>query len=107
MHTTTELIYTFLRSLTSLCQGLSLAERAAGSAAPGSGLAAASQHAVQRGHIAPAPRAGTVQAGRGERGRKSPAWSQHGGNMDHKEQAGVKSHENHEPVCVQGVCVCV
>lgn len=27
--------------------------------------------------------------------------------MDHTEQAGVKSHKNHEPVCVQGVCVCV
>lgn len=59
---------------------------------------------MQRGHIAPAPRAGTIQAGREERGRKSPAWSQHGGSMDHKEQAGVKSHKNHEPMCV---CECV
>lgn len=26
--------------------------------------------------------------------------------MDHTEQAGVKSHQNHKPVCVQGLCVC-
>lgn len=60
----------------------------------GAGLAAASQHAVQRGHIAPARRAETVRAGRGDQGRKSHAWSQHGGNMEHTEQAGVMSHTN-------------
>lgn len=102
-----ELIYTLLRPLSLLCKGPNLAGQASDFATPGSGLAAASQHAVQHGHIAPAVRAGTIQAWRVEQGRKSPAWNQRGGNMDHTEQAGVKSHKNHEPVCVQGVHVCV
>lgn len=75
-----------------------MAEQSSGSAAQDAGLAAASQHAVRCGHIAPEQRAGTVCARRVEQGRKSPAWSQHDGNMEHMEQAGVKSQENHECV---------
>ena len=74
-----------------------MAEQSSGSAAHNAGLAAVSQHAVRCSHIAPEQRAGIVRALRVEQGRKSPAWRQHDGNMEHMEQAGVKS---------QCVCVC-
>lgn len=63
----TELIHNLL------CQGPNLASRHLASGVLGSGLAAASQRAMQCGHIAPTQRAETVQPGIGERGRKSPA----------------------------------
>lgn len=65
-------ICALLWSVTSLCQGPGTAEQASGFAVQDSGLAAASQHAVQCGHIAPAPRAGTVQFLTGGAGAEEP-----------------------------------
>ena len=95
-----DLINKYIAVVLLLCQGPSPAEQASGFAARDSGLAAVSQRAVQSGHIAPALRARTVQPWRVEQGRKSPAWSQQGGNMDHTEHAGVKSHKYTKLICV-------